>query len=409
MRGVGWFGDVKEFRAFCLRVRGGIGEGVGMSAGKWLLVVWVGCLAGVGAELRQGAFHTPEEARLEMAEREKGYGTVEEWKRAAGEIRAGILEGAGLSPLPERIPLDAVRRKVRKMDGYSVENVAFESVAGFFVTGNLYLPQGGGDFPVVLCPHGHWGGEDLNEHGRMREDMQRRCAALALMGCGVFAWDAVGYGESMKLGWRHDSDEEVLKLQLWNGIRALDFVLSLPGADGGRVGVTGASGGGTLTMQLAAVDERVDLTAPCVMVSSWFYGGCVCESGMPVHVRPGRVANAAEMAAVFAPKPQLVISCGADWTKTVPEIEFPFLQRRYDLLGAKGMVENAHFPEGKHDYGEEKRAALYPFVARHFKLDAGEADEDRVTVLKAEELLVFDEGHPLPERAMKANAVPVFR
>jgi dienelactone hydrolase len=379
----------------------------GMKIVGWMSVGLLG-VAVAGGELRQGAFHTPEEAKAEMEERERVDGTREAWLVAAGEIRRGILEGAGLWPLPERTGLAPIRREARKMDGYTVENVAFESVPGFFVTGNLYLPEGRERFPVVLCPHGHWGGEDLNEHGRLRADMQRRCGALALAGCAVFAWDAVGFGESKKLGWRHDYAPEVLKLQLWNGIRSLDFLLSLPGADGDRVAVTGASGGGTLTMQLAAVDERVDLSVPCVMVSSWFYGGCVCESGLPVHVRPGRTANAAEIAAVFAPKPQLVISCGADWTKTVPEIEFPFLKRRYAVLGAEDAVENAHFADGGHDYGEEKRAALYPFVARHFRLDAGEADEERVRVLKAEELLVFGEERPVPGHALEPNRAPVF-
>jgi hypothetical protein len=263
--------------------------------------------------------------------------------------------------------------------------------------------------PLVLCPHGHWQGADLLEHGRFRDDMQKRCAGLARMGCAVLAIDDVGYGESMQLGWDHKFDPQVMKIQLWNGIRALDFLCGLPGADRSRVLVTGASGGGSKTMQLAAVDSRVTMTAPCAMVSCYFYGGCDCESGLPIYVRPTHVTNPVEIAAMMAPKPMLVISDGGDWTAEVPLDAYPHLKRIYGFYGKQDAVENAHFPEGKHDYNGDKRAALYAFVAKHWKLDAGRADETTIVPVAAKELRVFDDGHPVPGNALKPNTLPEWK
>ncbi len=375
---------------------------------KGILLAWL--LGGLAAaeELRQGRVFTPEEGAADLAERAKEYPDRAAWKAKAEKIRRGILEGAKLSPLPKKCRLNPIRGGLRRCDGYSVENVAIEALPGFLVTGNLYLPDERKDMPIVLCPHGHWQGADLAEHGRFRPDMQKRCGALARMGCAVFAWDAVGFGESGKLGWKHDFHPEVLRLQLWSAVRALDFLWDLPGADRGRVLVTGASGGGTLTMQLAAVDERVTMSVPCAMVSSYFYGGCDCESGMPVHVRPGHVTNPVEIAAVIAPKQLLVISSGGDWTDHVPQADFPHLRRIYGFFGLEDHVENAHFPDGRHDYGPEKRAALYSFVARHWQLDVARADESRVALLPAESLLVFGDGRPLPDGALRANVFPAM-
>lgn len=361
-----------------------------------------------GPELRVGQFQTPEEARAELDAWAAEYPTREAWQDRAEKIRRGILEGAELSPMPERTPLRPLRHSLRKMDGYTIENVALETAPGLFVCGNLYLPEKRESMPVALCPHGHWEGKHLIDHGRLRPDMQIRCAALARMGCAVFAWDCIGFGESWEQGWNHRFSPQVLRIQLWNAIRALDFMLELPGVDPERVMVTGASGGGTQTMQLAAVDPRVSLSVPCAMVSAHFYGGCVCESGLPVHVRPGHTTNAAEIAAVIAPRPMLIISNGSDWTKTVPDLEYPHARQIYQLFGAEENVENAHFPDGKHDYGAPSRAAMYRFVARHFALDAAAADELAVEVLPAEDLRAINAANPLPDHALAPGTLPQF-
>jgi pimeloyl-ACP methyl ester carboxylesterase len=224
------------------------------------------------------------------------------------------------------------------------------------------------------------------------------------MGAAVFAYDMVGYGESTPVDHHHS---ETARLQTYNSMRVVDYLLSLGNVDEERLAVTGESGGGTQSFLLAAVDPRIDVSVPVVMVSAHFYGGCICESGMPIHKNAERETNNVEIAASFAPKPQLVISDGADWTKNVPKVEFPYLQRVYRLYDAENNIENAHLANEQHDYGPSKRAAMYRFLAKHLKLDlkkiqnsTGDIDESFAKVHAHEELLAFPPDKPRPAYAV---------
>lgn len=364
-----------------------------------------------------GAWLKPEQGKAILEAALARFPDHASWEAYAAHARQRIQEGAGLAPWPQRTPLNAVVHGRRAYAGYTVENVYFESAPGVFVTGNLYRPlDAKPPYAAVLSTHGHAGAvnkpADYDRHARFSPDMQARCATLARMGAVVFAIDMFANGDSIQLfGQAAHRQPLAFTIQVWNAMRAVDFLLEQEGVDAKRVAVTGPSGGGTQAFMLTALDPRVAVSVPVVMVSSYFFGGCPCESGKPTHRSADHFVSNVMVAALAAPRPQLVVSDGKDWTQHTPEIEFPFLQKIYAYHGATDKVANVHLPTEGHDYGPNKRQAMYRFMADHLGLNLaavagadGQADESPVTIEKATAMHVFTAEHPIPSHALHDGA-----
>lgn len=386
----------------------------------------------------------PDDTRLQPLKDLNGYfpfvppKTKAEWETRAAAVRRQILVSQGLWPMPTRGPLKVVRHGQVDRPDYTVEKVYFESAPGFFVTGNLYRPKNPqGKVPGVLFAHGHWkdarlteetdvklrqelatGQERFEQGGRSR--FQSMCVQLARMGCVVWQWDMASDADARQFSaeivhrfakqrpemntvtnWGLYSPQaearlqSIMGLQTWNAIRSLDFLLTLPEVDPERTAITGASGGGTQTMLLAAIDPRVQLSFPAVMVSTAMQGGCTCENASLLRVNTGNV----EFAGLFAPKPQGMTTAN-DWTKEMATKGFPELKQLYTLLGAPNHVmlhRGEHFP---HNYNAVSRSAFYTWLNRHFKLGHTEPVIERdYEPLPREQLTVWGDRHPAPKAA----------
>jgi dienelactone hydrolase len=406
-----------------------------------LSVLWFAALAPAQAPRVLAPGTAPDDIRLQPLKDLNGYfpftpsPTKAEWEVRADYVRRQILVSQGLWPMPAKTPLNAVIHGRIDRPDYSVEKVYFESAPGFFVTGNLYRPKNTtGRVPGVLFAHGHWkharlseeteaklrveiatGQERFEQGGRSR--FQAMCVQLARMGCIVWQWDMLSDSDALQFSeqvvhrfakqrpemnttanWGLYSPQaeanlqSIMGLQTWNAVRSLDFLLSLPEVDPARTAITGASGGGTQTMLLAAIDPRVRLSFPAVMVSTAMQGGCTCENASLLRVNTGNV----EFAALFAPKPQGMTTAN-DWTKEMATKGFPDLKKHYALLGAPDHVmlhRGEHFP---HNYNAVSRSAFFTWLNRHFKLGAVEPVIERdFEPLSRAELTVWDAQHPAP-------------
>jgi Acetyl xylan esterase (AXE1) len=366
--------------------------------------------------------------------------SLEAWKARGADVRLQLQVANGLLPAPQLEPVAPQIYSRRERDGYTVEHCIFESLPGLFVTGSLYRPAtipAGKKVPGILCPHGHW------PNGRFYEatdaiqqlatgaerfqaaainPIQARCVQLARMGCVVYQYDMLGYADSQQItmarahgfasqpsesevvddGWLLYSPlaeghlQSVMGLQTLATMRSLDMLLTLPEVDSSRIGITGASGGGSQTFIAAALDPRLAVAFPAVMVSTGMQGGCTCETCSLLRTGTGNI----EIAGLFAPKP-LGLTAADDWTRTMPQDGYPELQKLYELYGAKekvGLFSALHFG---HNYNHVSRVAMYGWMSDHlglgFKKPILESDFKRLTPT---EVSVFDASHPWPEGGM---------
>jgi dienelactone hydrolase len=358
----------------------------------------------------------------------------ESWEPRRKQVREQVRVATGLWPMPEKTALHPVIHGKIDRDGYTIEKVFFASYPGHYVSGNLYRPKGAhGKVPGVLCPHGHWqegrfydgqvaGGEKLVQQQLAkgaektvegaRYPLQARCAQLARMGCVVFHYDMVGYADSQQIPHREgfkDAEAELraqsfMGLQTYNSVRALDFLLGLPEVDSKRIGVTGASGGGTQTFILCAVDDRPTVAFPAVMVSTAMQGGCVCENCSGLRLGTGNI----ELAGLFAPKP-LGMTGADDWTKEIETKGLPDLKALYRLYGAEDRVLARAFLQFEHNYNQVSREVMYNWFNQHLQLGLPEPIVEKPFVPVApKELSVYDAQHPRPADAGDVQSLRAY-
>ncbi len=318
------------------------------------------------------------------------------WEQRAAVVRQGILDGTGLTKLPPRTPLLPDSHSRRDRGGYTVENVVFQSLPGVYVTGNLYRPDGSGPFPLLLHVHGHFGDDKYS--ARTLPDNQAVAGQLARMGAIVLAPDLVGYGEFKQLP--HDLPF-VMALELWNEISALDYLESLPDGDRSRMAAFGASGGALQSVLLATIDRRVSSVAPVVMIAASFDGDDPDEAGMPIRAMTG--TNNTEIAATLAPRPQLFVSDGDDWTSDFEMVDRPYLMKVYALYDAQ--IESVFLPDDEHDFGPHKRPPVYSFFARVLGLRelplTGDPEHPEGIAPETDAAMrYFDGDHPRPAGAV---------
>ena len=309
------------------------------------------------------------------------YNDRSSWEARKDSLRREVRQLLGIDQLLPLCAQEAPRyTKIRKFDGYSVQNFCLKTVNGHTVCGSIYAPLSKGKHPLIICPNGHF------TNGRYGTVQQQRLGTLARMGAVCVDYDLWGWGESAdEVGKEAHQTAEAHVMQALNGIRILDWMIQRKDVDTQRVGVNGGSGGGTQTVLLTVLDNRYTAANPVVSMSSWFDGGCPCESGMPIQLAGGGTCNA-ELAAMFAPRPMMVVSDGGDWTSTTPEVEFPYLQRIYGFYNAQDKVSNIHLPKERHDFGPNKRNAVYRFFIDTFGLDESKLDESKVTIEPEEAL-----------------------
>lgn len=370
------------------------------------------------------------------------------WYARAEALRRRVLVATGLWPMPEKTPLQPVIFGKSERDGFTVEKVYFQSLPGHYVTGLLFRPSkpSAGRSAGVLCPHGHGGrmqahsdeeiarqiaqgGEHFERSGRTPK--LARCAQLARMGCVSFIFDMIGYADSVQISrqtaHRHaeprpeeldrsgdwvffsiDADlrnQSIMGLQTWNAIRALDFLASLPDVDPERLAVTGGSGGGTQTILLGAIDDRVKVAFPNGMVSTSMQGGCYCENCNLLRIDTGNV----ELAALFAPKPQ-AMTAADDWTRDMMTDGYPELRFLYAMIGEESDVYCRPMLEFKHNYNYIARATMYQWMNRHLALGLDDpVIEQDFEPLTESETTIWGEDHPAPTETGIAHERSVCR
>jgi dienelactone hydrolase len=294
----------------------------------------------------------------------------------------------------KRTPLNPHSTGELKRGGYRVEKLVYESKPNFFVSASLYVPKGPGPFPAVLFQSGHYW------EGKAYPSYQRCCQGLAQLGFVVLAFDPMGQGERIyyldKSGTHSrlpscDAEHTVpgkqlilfgsssTELQLWDAVRSLDYLVSLHFVDSKRVGSVGHSGGGTLTMLLSAVDERLTAAAVCMgntenIIGTPFRSPGATDDAEQNFVYSGPAGfDRWDLFYPFAPKPMLIWPSDRDFFATYsPDYidqgwqEYQELKKVYQTLNCADHLAWADTPL-PHALAYDSRLLVYNWFSRWLK------------------------------------------
>lgn len=337
-----------------------------------------------------------------------GLRTLADWQTRQEKVRETLMDIVG--PFPEKTPLHAKTTRTIDKGDYRVEHIVYESQPGFYVTSSLFIPDGLRDkAPAVIYTSGH-----TNEAYRSAT-YQHTILNLVKKGFIVFAFDPVGQGERMQY-YEPQTDESVVggpttehsyagaqafitgssqaRHMIWDGIRAVDYLLSREEVDPARIGITGRSGGGTQAAYIAALDERIYATAPECYITSFIrllqsIGPQDAEQNLPAGIARG--IDHADLLAVRAPKPALMLTTTRDFfsiqgaRETATEVSG--IYKAYGKGDNFGMAED----DAGHLSTKKNREAMYAFFQKHLDNPGSPADQE-VEVLSDEEIRVTNTG-----------------
>jgi dienelactone hydrolase len=347
-----------------------------------------------------------------------GARTRQQWEDQRPKLHRDFLDMLGLWPLPEKTPLRATITGQLENDGVLIEKLQFQSRPGLYVTCNLYRPAAvKAKLPAILYVCGHSGrGRDGNktafqDHGLWFAKNGYVCLVIDTLQLGEVAGKHHGT-YNLNRWWWHSAGYTPAGVECWNGIRAIDYLLTRPEVDGARIGVTGISGGGASTFWIAAADERVQCAVPVSGMSD-------LESYVPNKVINGHcdcmfVVNShgwewTTIAALIAPRPLLFANSDNDPI-------FPMdgnrriiarLRQLYDLLEKPSLVDD-HVSKGGHDYRPDLRLAVFHWFNRHLKNDTSPLQDADPLRIPGRELRVFPEDSDLPKDSINARIDETF-
>ena len=334
----------------------------------------------------------------ELSDGRSNYNSKSEWLSRRESVRAKLIQALGGLP-EERCPLDAQITGRLERDGYTIEKLLYQSRSGFYVTAAIYVPTDARlPAPAILCPHGHW------QNGHYHPEVQSRMIGLAKRGYVVLALDKVGYNEREPQG-PHRSRNlflvgmSVQGIQVWDNMRAIDYLCTRDDVDPERIGCTGASGGGNQTMYVSSLDDRIKACAPvCSVEMAECYmhkGFCTCET------TPGllRFADLVDVCGLVAPRALLLVHGLLDNGFRIDSAR-KVLRRLRKIYGFYDPEKVSSFAAySGHGYNKEMREAVYSWFGRWLMgkqlpyAEEGEInpEDDPATTLK-----VCENGLPQP-------------